>query len=133
VPSKKPPQPHAGRTELSSKGLKSGRRACMHNDLPLAHELALDIDDKLVHGSGYEGDNNETGQHQREIEYLKAVDDQIAQAYFGDQKLADDYAYPGHADVHFQRGDNRRKRGGQYRFAEHILAAAAEGAYHFRI
>ncbi|MNV75983.1 hypothetical protein D3C71_1693100 [compost metagenome] len=77
----------------------------MYGSAPVQQQL-LQIHDNLIHERGDNRDDEQAGHHQREIEHLKTVDDQVSQTRFRHQKFADDDTNPGHADINLKCRDN---------------------------
>lgn len=71
---------------------------------------------KEVHSRGKQAKNAGRAHHEVEFEHLPAIHDEIAKPCAGDDILSHDRSDPRHADVHFQHGDERGKRGGDHKF-----------------
>ena len=82
--------------------------------------------DQLIedHGDGAEDDDG--GDHHVELEYLGAVDDQIAKPPSCSQKFPDDDTYKSQADIDLHTAQDKRNGAWQDHLKESVPAAAAQ-------
>ena len=94
------------------------------------HEESLQQADAVVHDACDDRQDDQARHHQRHVEDVLAVDDEVAEAGVGGEKLADNGADQRQADIYLEGGDDRRHRRREYDLAELLPLRCAERRHH---
>ena len=82
--------------------------------------------DAFVKTHGDDTQDQDAGDHQIELEYLAAVDNQVSKTLPGSQKFSDDDAHQCQADIDFRSAEHDGDGAGQDYFAEGIALTAPQ-------